>query len=118
MTSPFTDEATRKFFESHKYFGLESDQVSFFQQGTIPCVTKDGKFIMETPYKVAKAPDGNGGVYAALKSSRLLEDMAMRGIRYLDCYGVDNALVRGLFIKNLIEFFFLVYDPIEVIVKF
>lgn len=27
MTSPFTDEATRKFFESHKYFGLESDQV-------------------------------------------------------------------------------------------
>lgn len=27
MTSPFTDEATRKFFESHKYFGLEADQV-------------------------------------------------------------------------------------------
>lgn len=29
MTSPFTDDATRKFFESHKYFGLESDQVSY-----------------------------------------------------------------------------------------
>ncbi|KAF8390883.1 hypothetical protein HHK36_023182 [Tetracentron sinense] len=43
---------------------------------------------------VAKAPDGNGGVYSALKYSRLLEDMAMRGVRYLDCYGVDNALVR------------------------
>lgn len=27
MTSPFTDEATRKFFESHKYFGLEANQV-------------------------------------------------------------------------------------------
>ncbi|GMP71134.1 hypothetical protein CsSME_00029664 [Camellia sinensis var. sinensis] len=27
MTSPFTDDATRKFFESHKYFGLEADQV-------------------------------------------------------------------------------------------
>ncbi|CAK7356412.1 unnamed protein product [Dovyalis caffra] len=26
MTSPFTDEATRKFFENHKYFGLEADQ--------------------------------------------------------------------------------------------
>lgn len=33
MTSPFTDEATRKYFESHKYFGLESDQVSFFGSG-------------------------------------------------------------------------------------
>lgn len=94
MTSPFTDDATRKFFESHKYFGLEADQVTFFQQGTIPCVTKDGRFIMETPCKVARAPDGNGGVYSALKTTRLLEDMAMRGVRYLDCYGVDNALVR------------------------
>ncbi|KAJ0082735.1 hypothetical protein Patl1_12248 [Pistacia atlantica] len=94
MTSPFTDDATRKFFESHKYFGLESDQVTFFQQGTIPCVSKDGRFIMETPYKVSKAPDGNGGVYSALKYSKLLEDMASRGIKFVDCYGVDNALVR------------------------
>ncbi|KAL1194758.1 UDP-N-acetylglucosamine diphosphorylase 2 [Cardamine amara subsp. amara] len=94
MTSPFTQEPTQKFFESHKYFGLELDQVTFFQQGTLPCVTKDGKFIMETPFSLAKAPDGNGGVYAALKSSRLLEDMASKGIKYVDCYGVDNVLVR------------------------
>ncbi|XP_009772440.1 UDP-N-acetylglucosamine diphosphorylase 1 [Nicotiana tabacum] len=94
MTSPFTDEATRKYFESHKYFGLEAEQVTFFQQGTIPCVSKDGRFIMETPYRVAKSPDGNGGVYTALKYSRLLEDMNSRGIKYVDCYGVDNALVR------------------------
>nr|XP_023892145.1 UDP-N-acetylglucosamine diphosphorylase 1-like [Quercus suber]POE61183.1 udp-n-acetylglucosamine diphosphorylase 1 [Quercus suber] len=94
MTSPFTDDATRRFFESHRFFGLEPDQVTFFQQGTIPCVSKDGRLIMETSYRVAKAPDGNGGVYSALKSSRLLEDMATRGIKYVDCYGVDNALVR------------------------
>ncbi|XP_076905545.1 UDP-N-acetylglucosamine diphosphorylase 1-like [Bidens hawaiensis] len=94
MTSPFTDKPTRDFFKSHKYFGLETDQVTFFSQGTIPCVSKDGRFIMETPFQVAKAPDGNGGVYSALKYSRLLEDMATRGVKYLDCYGVDNALVR------------------------
>ncbi|WOL12274.1 UDP-N-acetylglucosamine diphosphorylase 1 [Canna indica] len=94
MTSPFTDEATRSFFESHKYFGLEVDQVTFFQQGTLPCISSDGRFIMETSYKVSKAPDGNGGLYSALKSSKLLEDMAMKGVKYVDCYGVDNALVR------------------------
>ncbi|KAG8043433.1 hypothetical protein GUJ93_ZPchr0458g22548 [Zizania palustris] len=94
MTSPFTDDITRKFFESRKYFGLEADQVTFFQQGTLPCVSADSRFIMETPYKVAKAPDGNGGVYAALKSKKLLEDMSARGVKYVDCYGVDNALVR------------------------
>ena len=27
MTSLFTDDAIREFFESHKYFGLEADQV-------------------------------------------------------------------------------------------
>lgn len=27
-------------------------QVTFFQQGTIPCVSKDGRFIMEAPYRV------------------------------------------------------------------
>ncbi|KAG8046778.1 hypothetical protein GUJ93_ZPchr0008g12126 [Zizania palustris] len=94
MTSPFTDEATRKFFESRRYFGLEPNQVHFFQQGTLPCVSADGRFIMETPNKVARAPDGNGGVYAALKSQRLLDDMAGRGVKYVDCYGVDNVLVR------------------------
>ncbi|OIW00665.1 hypothetical protein TanjilG_09634 [Lupinus angustifolius] len=94
MTSPFTDDATRKYFESHKFFGLEAEQVTFFQQGTIPCVSKDGRYIMETPYRVAKAPDGNGGVYSALKSTKLLDDMASKGIKYIDCYGVDNALVR------------------------
>ncbi|WOL03361.1 UDP-N-acetylglucosamine diphosphorylase 1-like isoform X1 [Canna indica] len=94
MTSPFTDQTTRKFFESHKYFGLEPDQVTFFQQGTLPCVSTDGRFIMETPYKVSKAPDGNGGLYSALKSKMLLEEMAVKGVKYIDCYGVDNVLVR------------------------
>nr|KJB32922.1 hypothetical protein B456_005G268300 [Gossypium raimondii] len=55
MTSPFTDDATGKFFESHKYFGLEADQVTFFQQGTIPCISKDGRYVMETPFKVRVA---------------------------------------------------------------
>ena len=30
---------------------------------------------------------------SALKHSGLLEDMSMKGVKYLDCYGVDNALV-------------------------
>ncbi|XP_024532253.1 UDP-N-acetylglucosamine diphosphorylase 2 [Selaginella moellendorffii] len=94
MTSPFTDTATRQFFEAKKYFGLEAQQVIFFQQGTLPCVTKEGKIIMESACKISRAPDGNGGVYAALKSSGHLEDMAKRGIHYVDCFSVDNALVR------------------------
>lgn len=35
-------------------------------QGQLPCLTLDGKFIMDTPDSISKAPDGNGGVYLAL----------------------------------------------------
>lgn len=94
MTSPFTSDATQKFFERLKFFGLEQEQVLFFEQGTLPCISKQGKFIMETPMQVSKAPDGNGGVYSALKVSNCLDDMARRGIKYIDCFSVDNALVR------------------------
>lgn len=94
MTSPFTSEATQQFFERQKYFGLEQEQVIFFEQGTLPCISKQGKFILETPFQVSRAPDGNGGVYAALKVSKCLDDMATRGVKYVDCFSVDNALVR------------------------
>lgn len=33
----------------------------------------------------------------ALRCQKLLEDMAARGVKYIDCYGVDNALVSSCF---------------------
>ncbi|XP_021607292.1 UDP-N-acetylglucosamine diphosphorylase 2 isoform X2 [Manihot esculenta] len=83
MTSPFTDEATHKFFESHKFFGLESDQVTFFQQGTIPSVSKDGRFIMETPFKAYPQEKvgvfvrrGKGGPLNVVEYSELDQSLA------------------------------------------
>jgi hypothetical protein len=35
-------------------------------QGQLPCMTEDGRAIMAAPDRLATAPDGNGGVYAAL----------------------------------------------------
>lgn len=32
MTSSATDAETRRYFEEYRYFGLDPDQVAFFQQ--------------------------------------------------------------------------------------
>lgn len=42
MTSPFTHEDTLSHFKSNKFFGLDEDQVFFFQQGALPCLTEEG----------------------------------------------------------------------------
>lgn len=62
--------------------------------GTLPCLTFDGKIMLETKGSVAVAPDGNGGVYAALRGSGALANMAERKVEFLHAYCVDNCLVR------------------------
>ena len=94
MTSAATDQETQNFFEKKNYFGLEKSQVFFFCQGMLPALTEEGKVILESPGKTAMAPDGNGGIYTALKSGGVLDDMKKHNIEAIDCYSVDNALAR------------------------
>lgn len=94
MTSGPTRAPTEQFFKDNNYFGLDPANVVFFEQGVLPCLTKEGKIILETPAKVAVAPDGNGGIYKALWKSGVLADLKKRGIEHLHTYCVDNCLVK------------------------
>ncbi|XP_053207836.1 UDP-N-acetylhexosamine pyrophosphorylase-like protein 1 [Panonychus citri] len=94
MTSEHTKIATEEFFSSHDYFGLSRDSVIIFEQGTLPCFTFEGKIILDKPYKIARSPDGNGGLYRSLDETGVLVDMDKRGIKYVHVYGVDNILVK------------------------
>ena len=40
------------------------------------------------------APDGNGGIYKALITSPVMDDLRTRGIQHVHAYCVDNCLVR------------------------
>ena len=94
MTSGPTRGPTEKFFEENKYFGLEKDNVHIFEQGILPCISNDGKIMMESKSKVAVAPDGNGGIYQALLTSNVRTDMRDRGVKHIHAYCVDNCLVK------------------------
>lgn len=94
MTSGPTRGPTEEFFEKHNYFGVPKQDVVFFEQGTLPCLTKDGKIILESADKVSVAPDGNGGVYKALDKGGVLSDLKKRGIKHVHMYCVDNSLVK------------------------
>lgn len=94
MTSGPTRGPTEQYFQENKYFGMEKDNVIIFEQGVLPCISNEGKILLESKGKVAVAPDGNGGIYQALLTSTVMQDMRKRGIEHIHAYCVDNCLVK------------------------
>lgn len=94
MTSEATDMLTDKFLQQNQYFDLNKDNVRLFKQAQIPCFDLEGKILLEEKDGVALAPDGNGGIYKALKENGILEDMEKKGILYVHVHSVDNILIK------------------------
>jgi UDP-N-acetylglucosamine/UDP-N-acetylgalactosamine diphosphorylase len=106
MTSAATHKATKEFFKAKGFFGLDEGQVRFFRQGNLPAMDFDGKIIMESKHQIFLAPDGNGGLYKALRDKEILKEMEEKGIKWVSQYCVDNVLsklVDPLFIGFTIE---------------
>ncbi len=94
MTSPLNHEATVNFFTEHNFFGMDRNNIRFFEQGTICALTPDGKAVLDGEDHLALVPDGNGGCFRALAQTGSLAWLIERGVRYVFLYSVDNALCR------------------------
>lgn len=93
MTSQATHQETIAFFESHDYFGVGSDTVTFFRQASLPAVDSDRKVLMEAPDRVCLSPDGHGGMVTALQASGSLQRLRQQGVEHLFYHQVDNPTV-------------------------
>jgi UDP-N-acetylglucosamine/UDP-N-acetylgalactosamine diphosphorylase len=95
MTSPATDAETEAFFREHNFFGLPPDEVTFFQQGTMPALDMaTGKLLMEARGRLFTSPNGHGGTLKALADTGLLRRLEGRGVRHVFYFQVDNPLVK------------------------
>ena len=107
MTSRENNDETVKFFEDNNYFGYNKEKVKFFIQNILPLTDFDGNLLIDKNLKVKEASDGNGGVFEALKKSKMLDDMKLHNIKWVYVCGVDNIMANmvdeillGLAIKN------------------
>lgn len=96
MTSDINHDETLKFFEENNYFNLKKENIHFFKQEHFPSLSKDGKLLLTKNEDVMITPNGNGGIFSALKTSGMLDDMKSRGIEAVFMNNVDNVVVKVL----------------------
>ncbi len=95
MTSPLNHAQTIAFFERSEYFGLQRENVMFFQQGVMPTMDiRSGKVLLASKGDLATNPDGHGGSLRALWQSRAIDDMNRRGVEIISYFQVDNPIVN------------------------
>lgn len=94
MTSIYNDEETKKFFETKNFFGYPKEYIKFFKQSQLPLIDINGNLILEELYKIKEASNGNGDVFASMKSDGILEDIYNRKIEWISFSGVDNVILE------------------------
>ncbi len=94
MTSDKNHEATTSFFKQKDFFGYNKEYISFFKQEMAPASDYNGKVYLESKSKLSTSPNGNGGWFASMTKSGVLDKAKKEGIQWLNIFAVDNVLQR------------------------
>ncbi len=95
MTSPATHAETVQYLDENDRFGLPAADLFVFCQGTMPAVeAATGKLLLASQDSLALAPDGHGGMLAALQKSGALDYAQERGIQLFSYGQIDNPLLQ------------------------
>lgn len=94
MTSETNRAQTEAVFTDAEYFGLNKTDVHFFTQAASPVFDLQGRLMLASPCHLRRAPDGNGGILSALRTSGTLQNMKERGLMGVQVLAIDNALAK------------------------
>lgn len=96
LVSDATAKATDDYLRWNNWFGVDPTWVRLPKQRSLPSVDDSGKILLASKSRIALAPNGHGGTFAALRDSKLLDLFADHGVRTLSYVQIDNPLVRTL----------------------
>lgn len=94
MTSHENHDETVAFFSNYNFFGLNKENVYFFQQGMMPTITPGGQLLLKDEANLFVNPDGHGGSLKALYKTGHLETLIKQGFSELFYCQVDNPLLK------------------------
>jgi UDP-N-acetylglucosamine/UDP-N-acetylgalactosamine diphosphorylase len=92
MTSPLNHVETQTFFAQHAFFGLNPSHVTFFYQQMWPMLNFQGDLFLEESDRIARGPNGNGGVFRRLIEWGIWEKWEKMGIEMVNVIPIDNPL--------------------------
>lgn len=94
MTGQQNDQETKDFLKSKDYYGLDSSQIHFFTQASVPSFDEDGKLVLMSADSLLMSPNGHGGCVDALIRSGVLQQVIDQGVEFINYIQVDNILSR------------------------
>lgn len=110
MTSEENDKQTQDFFKINNFFGYPEKKITFFKQNKLPLIDVNGKLILQEPYLIKEASNGNGNVFKSMDKAGIINELDNMEIKWICFGGIDNILLKnvdplflGLTISNNME---------------
>lgn len=95
MTSQENDKPTKDFFKINDFFEYPKEKIFFFSQDKLPIISIDGKLILQEPYLIKEASNGNGNVFKSMKNNGIIDKLEKDGIKWVSFGGIDNILLKN-----------------------
>lgn len=96
MTSEENNKQTQDFFEINDFFDYPKEKIKFFIQDKLPIIDINGKLILQEPYLIKEASNGNGNVFRAMQKAQILDELRNNGIKWICFGGIDNVLLKNV----------------------